>query len=108
MSDRRRGSGQSHYGLSRTFAVLRDLPALPVLVRLARRRPAFGRVLGGAPVAQVAVLLALILGSLGWPAGRVPALAALLAAAVGWAIAHDVGRWVRAQEHGVFRVRRTL
>jgi len=32
----------------------------------------------------------------------------LVAAAVGWAIAHDVGRWVRAQERGVFRVRRTL
>ena len=78
-------------------------------MRLPRRGPAFGRALGGAPVAQVAVLLALILGGLGWPAGRVPALAAaLLAAAVGWAIAHDVGRWVRAQERGVFRVRRTF
>src|SRR2546429_246233 len=72
VSDRRRGSGRSHYGLSRTFAVLRDLPALPVLVWLARRRPAFGRALGGAPVAQVAVLLALILGSLGRPAGPAP------------------------------------
>jgi hypothetical protein len=39
----------------------------------------------------------------------VPALAAaLLAAAVGWAIAHDVRRWVRAQQHGVFRVRRIV
>ena len=109
VNDRPRGSGRSHYGLARTFSVLRDLPALPILVRLPRRGPAFGRALGGAPVAQVVVLLALILGSLGWPAGRVPALAAaLLAGAVGWAIAHDVGRWVRAQERGVFRVRRIV
>ncbi|HJQ82773.1 MAG TPA: glycosyltransferase family 2 protein, partial [Candidatus Binatia bacterium] len=33
VDDRRRGSGRSHYGLSRTFAVLRDLLALPILVR---------------------------------------------------------------------------
>jgi len=112
VSDRRRGSGRSHYGLSRTFAVLRDLPALPILVRLPRRGPAFGRALGSAPAALVAVMLVLIPGGLGWPAGLVPAvgaaLAALLGVAVGWAIAHDVGRWVRAQERGVFRVRRTF
>jgi len=112
VSDRRRGSGRSHYGLSRTFAVLRDLPALPILVRLPRRGPAFRRALGGAPVALVAVMLVLILSGLGWPAGgpcprsggarRAPRVA------VGWAIAHDVGRWVRAQERGVFRVRRTF
>jgi len=112
VSDRRRGSGRSHYGLSRTFAVLRDLPALPILVQLPRRGPAFRRALGSAPVALVAVMLVLILGGLGWPAGPVPAigaaLAALLGVAVGWAIAHDVGRWVRAQERGVFRVRRTF
>ncbi|HUE30755.1 MAG TPA: hypothetical protein VMR79_07760, partial [Verrucomicrobiae bacterium] len=112
VSDRRRGSGRSHYGLSRTFAVLRDLPALPILVRLPRRGPVFGRALGGAPVALVAVGLVAVVGGLGWPAGPVPAfgaaLGALLAAAVGWAIAHDVGRWVRAQEHGVFRVRGIL
>jgi len=57
-------------------------------------------------------LLLAILAGLGWPAGLVPELlawfATLLAAAVGAAIAHDVGRWARAREHGVFRVRRTL
>src|SRR5439155_52693 len=94
VSDRRRGSGRSHYGLSRTFAVLRDLPALPILVQLPRRGPAFRRALGSAPVALVAVMLVLILGGLGWPAGPVPAvgaaLAALLGVAVGWAIAHAV------------------
>ena len=112
VNDRRRGSGRSHYGLSRAFAVLRDLPALPVLVRLPRRGLAFGRALGAAPVALVGGLLLAILAGLGWPAGLVPALlawfATLLAAAVGAAIAHDVGRWARAREHGVFRVRRTF
>ncbi len=112
VNDRRRGSGQSHYGLSRTFAVLRDLPALPILVRLPRRGLAFGRALGAAPVALVGGLVLAILAGLGWPAGLVPTLlawfATLLAAAVGSAIAHDVGRWARAQEHGVFRVRRIL
>src|SRR5437667_186696 len=85
VNDRRRGSGRSHYGLSRTFAVLRDLPALPVLVRLPRRGLAFGRALGAAPVALVGGLLLAILAGLGWPAGLVPALlawfATLLAAA---------------------------
>jgi len=112
VDDRRRGSGQSHYGFSRTFAVLRDLPALPILVRLPRHGLAFARALGSAPVALVGVLLLAILVGLGWPAGLAPALLAALALVVAlaaaWAIAHDVRRWVRAQEQGVFRVRRTL
>src|SRR5207247_189471 len=91
VNDRRRGSGRSHYGLSRTFAVLRDLPALPILVRLPRRGLAFGRALGAAPVALVGGLLLAILAGLGWPAGLVPPLlawfATLLAARVGSAIA---------------------
>ncbi|HYY05292.1 MAG TPA: glycosyltransferase family 2 protein [Candidatus Limnocylindria bacterium] len=104
VNDRRRGSGRSHYGLARIFAVLRDLPAVPILVRLPRGRPAVGRALGGAPVVLVGVVLVLILGGLGWPANPAPAVGA----ALGWAVAHGVGRWVRAQEHGVFRVRRIL
>ena len=109
VNDRRRGSGQSHYGLSRTFAVLRDLLALPILVRLPRHGLAFGRALGRAPVALIGVTLLAGLAGLGWPAGRAPALlAALVAVAAGCAIAHAVGRWLRAQERGVFRVRRTL
>jgi glycosyltransferase involved in cell wall biosynthesis len=112
VNDRRRGSGRSHYGLSRTFAVLRDLPALPILVRLPHHRPGLGRALGPAPGALVGVTLLAILASLGWPAGLahtlLAAFAVLAAAGISWAIAHDVGRWVRAQEHGVFRIRRTL
>jgi glycosyltransferase involved in cell wall biosynthesis len=109
VNDRRRGSGASHYGLSRTFVVLRDLLALPILVRRPPRGRALGRALDGAQVAFVAVMLAAVLGALGWPAGRLPALAlavgAVVATAAGWAIGHNVDRWVRAQEDGVFRVR---
>jgi len=102
VNDRRRRSGQSHYGLSRTFVVLRDLLALPILVR----RPPRGRMLGRA---LVALMLASVLGALGWPANRIPAMAlaavAVGVAAVGWAIGHNLDRWARAQEDGVFRVR---
>ncbi len=112
VTDRQRGSGQSHYGLSRTFVVLRDLLALPILVRRPSAARALGRALGGAQVAFVGVALAAIVGALGWPAGshaaRLAALAGILTAAAGWAIGHDVRRWVRAQEDGVFRVRRVM
>jgi len=112
VNDRRRGSGQSHYGLARTFAVLRDLPALPVLVRLPHRGLAFARAFTSTPVPMVGLLLLAILVGLGWPADLAPELVAALlataAAAAGWAIMHDVRRWVHAQEHGVFRVRRLL
>jgi len=112
VNDRRRGSGRSHYGLSRTFVVLRDLLALPILVRRPPRGRVVGRALGGAQAALVVVMLAAVLGALGWPADRVPAVlfavAVIAAAAIGWAIAHNLNRWVRAQDDGVFRVRRVL
>ncbi|HJQ73428.1 MAG TPA: hypothetical protein VJ814_00985, partial [Gaiellaceae bacterium] len=71
-----------------------------------------GRALGGVQAALVALGLVAVVGVLGWPADRVPALllalGALVAAGVGWAIAHDLRRWTRAQEDGVFRVRSVL
>jgi glycosyltransferase involved in cell wall biosynthesis len=102
VTDRRRGSGRSHYGLSRTAVVLRDLLALPFLTRWAV----------GAPVrpAQVTLavgLVAAIVSALGWPeAGARALLAALaVAGAVGWAIVYHLVRDARARAHGVFRVR---
>ena len=78
--DRPRDSGHSHYGLSRVVVVLRDLVALPVLVR----RPPPGRGVARACAASRD------------------------AAAVALAIRHDVVRFVNAREDGVFRVRRIL
>ena len=110
VNDRWRGSGSSHYGLSRTFVVLRDLLALPILVRRPPRGRTLLRALGGAQAALVGVMLLAILGALGWPANRalVVAAAAVISAGTGWAIAHDLNRWVSAQRDGVFRVRRVV
>jgi glycosyltransferase involved in cell wall biosynthesis len=109
VEDRKRGSGRSHYGLSRTFVVLRDLFALPILVRRPPRGRALGRALTGVEALLVGVSVASIVGAIGVPADRrlaiVTALVALLIAGVGWAIRHNVNRWVVAQERGVFRVR---
>jgi glycosyltransferase involved in cell wall biosynthesis len=108
--DRPRGSGQSHYGLSRTFVVVRDLFALPILVRRPPRGPALGRALTATQALLVAIAVTGAVGALGFPAGRLLALEtavfALGAAVVGWAIRYNVTRWVRAQQEGVFRVRR--
>jgi glycosyltransferase involved in cell wall biosynthesis len=112
VSDRPRGSGRSHYGLSRTFVVLRDLLSLRLLVLSAARRLPLRPALGGAQLATAIVLVGMVLAGLGAPGGAVGTLllgaAALLAAGVGWAIIHNLRRWVRAQEEGVFRVRRVL
>jgi glycosyltransferase involved in cell wall biosynthesis len=111
VNDRRRGSGRSHYGLSRTFVVLRDLLALPLLVRRARGHTVPGLALGGAQAALVGFLLVAVVGALGWPAKRVPALEAgalaALAAGAGWSVSYNVRRYARARERGVFRVRGT-
>jgi glycosyltransferase involved in cell wall biosynthesis len=112
VNDRQRGSGTSHYGLSRTFVVLRDLLALPILARRPPRGRLLGRAIGGAQAAFVAVMLLAIVGAVGTPGARIPAavaaVGAVVAAAVGWAIGHNVNRWVRAQENGVYRVRSIL
>ena len=110
VNDRQRGSGRSHYGLSRTFVVLRDLLALPLLVRRRRgSRPAV-RAVGGAQTGLFALTVVAMVGALGWPAEFVPALVvalvAVVAAALGWAVRYNLERWEQAQQDGVFRVRR--
>ncbi len=110
--DRPRASGASHYGLSRLFVVLRDLPSLPFLVRRPGPGPELVRTLGAAgALAGVASVIALA-GAVLRPAARLPlgltaALAAVLAA-VAFAIRHNVHRFARARAAGVFRVRRVL
>lgn len=101
--DRPRGSGSSHYGLSRLFTVFRDLPSLPFLVRRPSPGHATVRTLAiAAGVLGVLALLALV------RAGVTAALGLGLAAAAAAAARHNVARWTQAREHGVFRVRRVL
>jgi glycosyltransferase involved in cell wall biosynthesis len=111
VTDRARGSGRSHYGLSRTFVVLRDLLALPLLVRRPRGR-ALARALGGAQLALLLLAVAVVAGAVGTPSGGGLALGVGVGgagAALGaWAVNYNVKRWLRAQEDGVFRVRRVV
>jgi glycosyltransferase involved in cell wall biosynthesis len=108
VSDRPRGSGRSHYGLSRTFVVLRDLLALPLLVRRPRGR-LLPRAIGGAQLGLVAIAVGAVAAGVGTPAGGGVALVVAvlgLGAALGaWAVNYNVKRWLEAQERGVFRVR---
>jgi glycosyltransferase involved in cell wall biosynthesis len=101
--DRPRGSGASHYGLSRVAVVFRDLFALPLLVR----RPPPGHGTAGALGAGAAALvaLALVAAARGW---LVTGAGLVAAAAVALGVRHDVIRFADARQHGVFRVRRVL
>jgi glycosyltransferase involved in cell wall biosynthesis len=101
--DRPRGSGRSHYGLSRVVVVFRDLFALPLLVR----RPLPGRPTARAFSAGAAVLAGLAT-VVAWTRMVVPTGALALGAAIAAAIGHNVARFADAQRHGVFRVRRIL
>jgi glycosyltransferase involved in cell wall biosynthesis len=101
--DRPRGSGSSHYGLSRVAVVFRDLFALPLLVR----RPAPGHATAGVFTAGAAVLAGLSIVT-AWTRMAIPATALALGAAIAAAIGHNVARFADAQRHGVFRVRRIL
>lgn len=90
--DRRREHGQSHYGLARTFAVIRDVMVLPFVIH----RP-YGGELGSLIVAILATLYTLASRHL-WTGGAVAAIAA--------SIAWNLRRYQRAQRDGVYRVRR--
>ena len=110
VNDRQRGSGTSHYGFSRTFIVLRDLLAIPLIVRLPARQ--LGRAVGGAQATLAGLAMLGIVGALGWPAERTPAVVASLlavgATGVGWSVAQNVDRYVQARERGVYRVRKVI
>ncbi len=101
--DRPRGSGTSHYGLSRVAVVFRDLFSLPLLVRRPPPGYATAGVLGAAAIALI--VLATVAALRGWPVSG-----GLLATAAGLALAvrHNVIRFADALQHGVFRVRRIL
>ena len=99
--DRPRGTGTSNYGLSRVAIVFRDLPSLPLLVRLRAPLRTLARVLGAALLILVAVA---VLGAAGGRLGV--ALLAGTLALVAWAARYNVDRMARAREQGVFRVRK--
>jgi len=97
--DRPRGAGRSHYGLSRTLVVLRDLAALRWLARDARGahlRFAFAAAAAGAA------------GMVAFETS--PALGVLCdAMAAGFALVWwNARRFCRAQEEGVYRLEREI
>jgi len=98
VSDRRRQHGQSHYGISRTLVVMRDLLALRFIIANPRRaEPAWA-------VVAAAAVLGLMLGMWrvsGWWLG-VSAVVGTIALLI-W---RNLRRFNQAQRHGVFRVRR--
>jgi len=101
--DRRREHGSTHYGLSRIFAVLRDLTA----IRFINRNPAFyARLMPAACAAGVAALVVALAAPLGaalrWAIGLAGALLALGSALSAWGI----HRFSRAQELKAYRIRK--
>jgi glycosyltransferase involved in cell wall biosynthesis len=98
VSDRRRQHGQSHYGLSRTLVVIRDLLALRFIVANARRaEPAWA-------VVSAAAALGFLLGA--WRAsGWLLGISAVVGS-IALLIWRNLHRFNQAQRHGVFRVRR--
>jgi glycosyltransferase involved in cell wall biosynthesis len=101
--DRPRGSGESHYGLSRVAIVFRDLMAIPLLVRRPPAGRTTARTAGAAAIGlAVLALVALLRSHVGL--ALLLALATGVAAAIRW----NVERFVKAREHGVFRVRGVL
>jgi glycosyltransferase involved in cell wall biosynthesis len=93
VGDRRRQHGASHYGLSRTFAVLRDVLALPFLIRNPRRYERLW-----AAVAASSLTLAASVATGRWLTLTLAGLAALI-----WWNLH---RFNRAQRDAVYRIRR--
>ncbi len=93
-------AGRSHYGLRRVFAVLRDLPAVPLL--RADRRRGIARLRAGEAVAAAALARALLAGGRHRRGVAAVSLAALAAAlTVEW----NVERWRRAQRVRPYRIR---
>lgn len=104
VTDRVRRAGRSHYGLSRSFAVLRDLLAIPYLLGDAVRAL-------GWMDALVRWGMLLVLGALaafvlrGWAAGPVLAIGAALVLAYAHCVRANLQRWLRAQSEKTFRLR---
>ncbi|HVN87320.1 MAG TPA: glycosyltransferase family 2 protein [Candidatus Binatia bacterium] len=98
VNDRRREHGESHYGISRTIIVIRDLLAIRFAIAQPRfYEPAFAALAIGA---LLPAALAAWRGS-AWGAA-IGVLAAIVSGLVWW----NLHRFNRAQRLGVYRVRR--
>lgn len=104
VNDRPRGSGRSHYGLSRILIVLRDLVGLRLVLRPPRAGRGMARGLLAITVAGLGA--AVWAASSDWPVLIVATLVAGAGAAL--AARHDVTRFLDAESTGVYRVRRIL
>lgn len=97
VSDRRRQHGESHYGISRTVIVMRDLLALRFIMANPRRaEPAWGG-------AVLAAAVGLVFGV--WRSWTVAFLSTVVGI-IGFLIWRNLHRYNGARQRGVFRVRR--
>jgi glycosyltransferase involved in cell wall biosynthesis len=94
--DRARRHGRSHYGIGRTFAVLRDLLALPFLIRNPRRSE-IGFALATAAAGSAGALL---LPVSAWLTAACDS-AAIVSATIWW----NARRFNRTQEEGAYQLR---
>jgi glycosyltransferase involved in cell wall biosynthesis len=106
VTDRRRQAGRSHYGLSRLFAVLRDLLVIPYLPESARAAFCWMNLLAGLGL-LIGLGAALLLFQ------HLPGAALGLAISAGMLLAYvlsvraNLQRWLRAQSEKTFRIRST-
>jgi len=98
VNDRRRQHGQSHYGVSRTLIVMRDLLALPFIIANPRVSEPVWAIVGGVALAAVVYTLR---SSSAWLT-----LVALIIVAGALMIWWNLHRFNRAQRLGVYRIRR--
>jgi len=94
--DRPRRHGKSHYGIGRVLIVLRDLCALPFIVR----NPKQAEIQFGLATAGAAALGAIVLNR-SWHATVVFDVVAVLLGTIWW----NVRRFNRAQTDGVYELR---
>lgn len=106
VSDRKRHSGRGHYGLSRFFAVVRDLLVLRFVTR-GRAQAWLPAITGFCVVAFVFALAALLLWSGGHStAGTAVCCVAAVMLSYGLTIRGGLIRWVRTQAEPPYRVRK--
>jgi glycosyltransferase involved in cell wall biosynthesis len=104
VKDRARQTGRSHYGLSRFFAVLRDLLVIPYLPARARQALIWTNLLAGwAVLLGVGALLSAAFHA--WTLALLLGVGAVLLLAYTQCVRANLHRWLRAQSEKTFRVR---